>query len=87
VDVMHGWGSLLRQSIRRVIVYCYPSDDFNTIKIFNGIVILECGLPGKDAIPDSVVQQQLSVNVGADHGCGRAGDFPARQGKDIGLNR
>lgn len=37
VDVMHGRGSLLRHNIRGDIVYCYPSDDFNGVKNFNGV--------------------------------------------------
>lgn len=37
VDVMHGRGSLLRHNIREDIVYCYPSDDFNGVKNFNGV--------------------------------------------------
>ena len=37
VDVMHGGGSLLRHNIRGDIVYCYPSNDFNGIKNFNGV--------------------------------------------------
>jgi hypothetical protein len=39
VDVMHGRGSLLRHNIGGDIVYCYPSDDFNGVKNFNGVVI------------------------------------------------
>jgi hypothetical protein len=39
VDVMHGRGSLLRHNIREDIVYCYPCDDFNGVKIFNGVII------------------------------------------------
>jgi len=53
VDVMHGGGSLLRHNIRRDIVYCYPSNDFNGVKIFNGVKkvqvhpLLQIMVPGK----------------------------------------
>jgi hypothetical protein len=53
VDVMHGRGSLLRHNIRGDIVYCYPSDDFNGVKNFNGVKkvqvhsLLQIKVPGK----------------------------------------
>jgi hypothetical protein len=45
VDVMHGRGSLLRYNIWVVIVYCYPCDDFNGLKIFKAVIIIKGDLP------------------------------------------
>jgi hypothetical protein len=44
VDVMHGRGSLLRYNIWVDIVYCYPCDDFNGVKIFKAVIIIDSEL-------------------------------------------
>jgi hypothetical protein len=46
VDVMHAQErSILRQSIRREIVYYYPFEDYKAIIIFNAVIMLSVGDP------------------------------------------
>jgi hypothetical protein len=48
VDVMHAQErSILRQNIRREIVYYYPFDDYKAIKIFNVVIMVSVGNSAK----------------------------------------
>jgi hypothetical protein len=64
---MHGRRSLLRQNIGGDIVYCYPSDDFNGIKNFNGVVII----PGIHHVPQGICLKGVETKTGL-QGCNRA---------------